>query len=228
MAQSETIVLSLGGSIIVPNKPDPIFLKQFKDFIEKNIESYRFVIVCGGGKTCTYYNNALKQICEVDELTLDRLGIMTTKLNAVLVKSMFGDLCYSSVVSDPCLEFETGKNIIICSGWKPGNSTDYIAVKLAEKFDVKRIFNLSNIDYVYDKDPNKHRNAKKINTIKWHEYRKLISSEWIPRLNTPFDPIASKQAEKLNLEVVIVNGTKLQNLENCINNKQFQGTIIRS
>jgi uridylate kinase len=88
------------------------------------------------------------------------------------------------------------------------------------------LVNLSNIDYVYDKDPRKYPDAKKIEKISWQEFRKLIPDTWSPGLSSPFDPVAAKEAETLNLEVVIINGTKLSELSNYLDNKPFVGTVI--
>ena len=46
----KTIVISLGGSIVVPEEIDIKFLTEFKNMIERLIKKgYRFIIICGGG-----------------------------------------------------------------------------------------------------------------------------------------------------------------------------------
>ena len=117
------------------------------------------------------------------------------------------------------------KKILIAAGWKPGWSTDYDTVLLAKNLNVKTIINMSNIDYVYDKDPKKNKDAKKIKNIFWRRYRKISGNKWEAGLNKPFDPIAAKEAEKLGLKVTII-GKNLRNFENLLNDKKFYGTII--
>jgi len=85
---------------------------------------------------------------------------------------------------------------------------------------------LTNVDYVYDKDPNKFKSAKPFKEISWKDYLKLIEQKWIPGMSAPFDPIASKLAQKFKFKVIILNGRKLKNLENYLENKNFTGTII--
>jgi len=47
----KTIILSLGGSLIYPDKLDLKFLNKFKKIIEKFVKNgYRFIIICGGGE----------------------------------------------------------------------------------------------------------------------------------------------------------------------------------
>jgi uridylate kinase len=97
---------------------------------------------------------------------------------------------------------------------------------LAKTYNSDTIINLTNIDYVYDKDPNKFKDAKPFKEISWKDYLKLIEQKWIPGLSAPFDPIASKLAQKFKFKVVILNGKKIKNLKNYLENKKFTGTII--
>ena len=96
------------------------------------------------------------------------------------------------IIINPVLPIELSKPIIVGGGWKPGRSTDYVAVMLGQQLGAKKIINLSNIDYVYDSDPKKNSKAKKVERISWPDYRALVPKDWDPGLNSPFDPIASK------------------------------------
>lgn len=221
----KTIVLSLGGSLIVPKDIDVVFLKSFRDFILKHKDK-KFIIVCGGGSTNKVYNTAARQLSKISDNDLDWIGIKTTILNAELVKSMFADIAYERVVNEPVRKIKTNKRVIVCSGWKPGWSSDYDAVILAKNFGAQVVVNLTNTDYVYDKDPKKYSDAQPIKEISWHAYRKVISNKWSPRLNSPFDPIASRLAEKLRLKVAVLNGRNLVNLEAYLSGHEFRGTVI--
>ncbi|MCX6740514.1 MAG: UMP kinase, partial [Candidatus Parcubacteria bacterium] len=88
--------------------------------------------------------------------------------------------------------------------------------------------NLTNTDYVYDKDPNKFTDAKPIEQINWPDFIKLVGTKWNPGAHVPFDPIASQMAAKLKLEVAILNGNNIWNLTSYINGGSFIGTIIKS
>jgi uridylate kinase len=219
--------MSLGGSVIVPDKIDVKFLKSFKKTIEGFIKKgYRFVIICGGGKTARDYQKAASGITKQSNEYLDWLGIHATKINAWFMKSIFGGNAERLIIDDPTKKVKFTRKILIGSGWKPGWSTDYDAVLLAKNLKIKTIINMSNIDYVYDKDPKKNKNAKKIKDICWEHYRKISGNKWKAGLNKPFDPIAAKEAEKLKLKVVII-GKNLKNFENLLSNKKFEGTIIK-
>jgi len=88
------------------------------------------------------------------------------------------------------------------------------------------LVNLSNIEYVYDKDPNKFKDARKLEKVSWKEFRKIVGNEWKAGMNLPFDPVASKEAEKVGLKVVIMKGTELDNFNNFLEDKVFKGTVI--
>ena len=139
---------------------------------------------------------------------------------------MFGYLACGEININPHQKILTKKPILIGAAYKPGWSTDYDAVYLAKTYGAKSVANLSNIDYAYDKDPKKYKNAVPIKSINWKDFRKIVGNKWEPRMNKPFDPIASREAEKLGLEVVILNGKKLKNFERYLNGKRFVGTVI--
>jgi uridylate kinase len=222
------IVISVGGSLIVPEEIDTNWIKEFKAMIEKYIsKGFRFILISGGGKTARKYQNAAKEISGLTSDDLDWLGIHSTRLNAHLIRTIFRQLAHPQIVKNPTEKIEFKEKVLVAAGWKPGFSTDLDAVFLAKNFKVKKVINLSNIDYVYDKDPRKFSDAKVIKEISWEGFRKLVGNKWDPGLNAPFDPIASKEAEKLGLEVAIMNGKNLENIEDYLENKQFIGTIIK-
>jgi len=223
----ETIVISLGGSIVIPDLPDPEFINIFRSLILEEVEKgKRFVIIVGGGKTCRHYQEALGKTIDATLTDLDWIGIYSTHLNAQLVRISFGKYASSEIVVDPSVLRSFVEPIIIGAGWKPGWSTDYDAVMMAEQLKAKKIINLSNIDYAYDKDPKKYPDAKRLENISWDEYRKLIPKEWTSGLSTPFDPIASEKAESLGIEVAIMNGRNIENLKKYLNGEKFMGTVI--
>jgi uridylate kinase len=226
----ETIVISLGGSLIIPDQIDTEFLKEFKELILSQVEQgKKFAIITGGGKICRRYNDGLEETINPSNEELDWLGIATTRLNAEFVRIIFGDKAFDKIIMNPeIVEIvpDMGKPIIVGGGWKPGNSSDLAAVYLAKNTGAKKIINLSNIDHVYDSDPKINPNAKKIEKISWEDYRSLIPRDWIPGLNSPFDPTASKMAEEEGMEVIIMNGKPIDNLRKYLSGEEFQGTVI--
>jgi uridylate kinase len=224
----ETIIISLGGSLIIPDNIDTDFLKDFKALILSRVEKGdKFIIITGGGKICRRYQEAAKSVSDTSDEELDWIGIASLKLNAELLRVIFGEYAYSKVVFDLSKNISFEKPIIVGAAYEPGHSTDFDAVLAAKTIGAKKVINLSNIDHVYDSDPKINPNAKKIEKISWADYRKLIPKEWNPGLNSPFDPIASEIAEKEGIEVIIMNGKPIDNLAKCLNKEEFLGTVIK-
>lgn len=232
-----TKVLSVGGSIIVPNNPDTDFLEQFvlmcKKWLDESNEN-RLILVAGGGAPARVYQNAYKEVCEktnsnFDANSADWIGIMATRINAQLLKASFGDYCKNDVIYNPTVEnMQFDGQVLVASGWKPGFSTDTDAVYLAEKFNAKTVVNLSNIEKVYTDDPKKNPDAKPIDTISWSDFRKIVGDEWTPGKNCPFDPIASKKAQELDLTVICASGKNIKNIEAILNDKNYIGSTIKN
>jgi len=97
---------------------------------------------------------------------------------------------------------------------------------LANDYHINTVINLSNIDQVYDKDPNKHKDARPIDKMGWDELTGLVGKAWRPGMNSPFDPIAAQLGKKIGLKVVIANGHDFANLAKILDGKDFTGTVI--
>ncbi len=228
MDTQETIVISLGGSIVVPDLPDPSFIVAFRELILSHVKKgKKFIIIVGGGKTCRRYQEALSNTIDTKVEDLDWIGIYSTHLNAQLIRMSFKDYAPLDIITDPSAVSSLSESVIIGAGWKPGCSTDMDAVLTAEEIGSNKVINLSNINYVYDSDPKTNPNAKKYENVSWTEYLTFIPNEWTSGMNTPFDPTASKKAQELGLEVSFIAGHDLESLDNYLNGKSFQGTVIK-
>lgn len=222
----ETIVVSVGGSLIVPDEINIVFLKKFKELILQQIKKgKRFVIICGGGKISRRYQGAASEILKLDNYELDLLGIAVTKLNASLMRTIFSDVTKTEIIENPNKKIDFDSVLFAC-GWKPGCSTDKDAILIAKTFGIKKVVNLTNVNYIYDKDPKLFKDAKPIKKTSWKEFRKILPKTWSPGLNSPFDPIAAKEAEKLGIEVSSLDGKDLDNFENYLESKEFIGSVV--
>ncbi len=233
-------VLSVGGSIVAPDNPDTAFLVSFsamvRRWLSENSERKLILVVGGGGPARTYQKaySECADLIKKSNLTnsdyssheADWIGITATRLNAQLLRAIFSDLCPNDVVYDPTAPFDFNGQVLIAAGWKPGFSTDTDAVYLAERFEAKTIVNLSNIEKVYTDDPKKNPDAEPIDEISWYDFRKMVGDEWVPGKNCPFDPIASKKAESLGLQVICAGGKDINNICGILNDTDFFGTTI--
>jgi uridylate kinase len=223
-------VISLGGSVVAPDGVDENFLKEFTGLIGEFLgrdDRRRFILVVGGGGPARIWQKAYRGICSspLDEQA-DWIGIMATRLNAQLVRAIMGEWCTQEVVYDPTQVEPLMGRVLVASGWKPGFSTDYDAVLLAERFQADSVINLSNIEKVYTDDPKTNPAAKPIDKISWTDFCAMIGDEWTPGKNLPFDPVASKHAAKIGLKVICAAGKNLSNLKKILLDEDFTGTTI--
>ena len=225
---AKTIVMSLGGSLIAPTTIDINFLKKFRKVILEYVKKgNRVIIICGGGNTCRDYQKAARLVNErITDRDLDWIGIASTKLNAELISGIFGERAYESILQDPSKRIVTPKRIIVGAGFYPGSSSDKDAVLAAKAFGAKTVINLSNITYVYNKDPRKFKDAKPQKDMTWKNFRKLVGTKWVPGAHVPFDPIASKLAQSWKMKLVVTKGSDLNNLKKYLSGDKFRGTVV--
>lgn len=227
-AKRSYIVISVGGSLLVPDQIDIEFLRAFRTTLLDLVQQgFSFYIIAGGGKLARNYQHAAEHIRgDLHSEDLDWLGIHATRLNAHLLRALFKEQAQARIIKNPLRGGAPRSSIVIGAGWKPGWSTDYCAVLAARRLGATRLINLSNVDYVYDKNPNEFPDATKIETIDWKTFRTLIPDHWDPGLSSPFDPIAAKEAEHLGLEVVVLNGRSLDEFKKYLLGEKFMGTVI--
>lgn len=229
-SEKETVVISVGGSLIVPDQIDTTFLSNLKSYItnETATTGRRFVVICGGGKIARRYQEAAGAVSNLEAEDVDWLGIHATTLNAHLVRTIFRDIAYPEVIKNPDDVSKVPEDtlLIVAAGYRPGSSTDLRAVQIAVRRGATKVINLSNIDYVYTDDPKKNPDAEKIEETTWAEFRKIIPEGWDPGLSSPFDPVAAREAEQHDVEVAVINGAHLGELKKYLNGEAFVGTKI--
>jgi uridylate kinase len=218
---AEKIVISLGGSVFYKSHFDEEYLKEFGCLLKKYAYNFQFYIVVGGGKL------AREKIANIDggEEEKDLAGIEATRENAHNVLQILSKyLNFSEAISFTPYIDKAISDSIIMGGWKPGFSTDAVAVELANHVGAKIVINASNIDYAYTKDP-KLDGAEIIESISWEDFAKVVGTDRVPGGNYPFDPVATKLAADYGLTVVILNGNKLDVIEKSLNG-EYIGTVI--
>jgi len=232
MSEPETIVMSVGGSLIVPDQIDTTFLTNLKNLIASETASQgrRFIIIAGGGRTARRYQDAAAAVSPLERDDLDWLGLHATRLNGHLLRTIFRDIAYHIMVTNPddVIDIPIHYQVVVAAGYRPGSSTDLRAVQIAQRVNATKVINLSNTDYIYTDNPHTNPEAVAIHDMTWTELRATIPAEWDPGMSVPFDPVAAKEAERLGLEIAQINGDKLEELRKYLNNEVFVGTKIHS
>lgn len=222
------IIITLGGSVAFPDGVDYKFLKKFRACLAPFLrEGKKFVLVVGGGKIAREYQRAAARVVRVADEDKDWIGIHATRLNAHLVRTIFRDVADPVVIDSRKRIARLRYPITVASGWKPGWSTDYIAIALAEDFKVQEVVVAGKPSHVYNKNVAKHKNAKPFSELNWTRYQKLIPTKWAPGIHAPVDPVAARLAEKKEIAAIIIGGKDLKNFTALLRGQKFQGTVIR-
>ena len=222
------IVLSLGGSLIIPEKVDFKFLKEFKKIILKNTKEYKFVIVCGGGSIARKYISALENV-NINKRLQSLAGIGATRMNARFMSYFFNMDPKKGVPHTirSVKKYIRKQDIVFCGGleYKPNQTSDSTAADIAEYFNTIFI-NLTNVFGLHDKNPLKYKDAKFIPKITWKDFDKLANkTKFKPGQHFVLDQTASKIILKNRITTYII-GKNLENLDNILNRRKFRGTII--
>ncbi|MEM4311087.1 MAG: UMP kinase [Nitrososphaerales archaeon] len=171
------IVVKLSGSLFKPENFDK--LKPFKELFENfHDKGYHLILVAGGGDVARKYIEFCRKF-QVNEGRLDEIGILASKLNAKLLASLLQDKAYSHIpenLKEVSLALESNK-IVCCGGFHPGHSTNAVAALIAEYIKADLFINATDVDGIYDKDPKKYRDAKKIKEIRVQELFKMLSED---------------------------------------------------
>lgn len=226
-------VIRLGGSLIsveagVVNEP---YLRAFRDLLVREHErtGAHFAVICGGGKLCRSYQTAARNLNpDLEQLEEDWVGIFTNNLHAQVVRAIFPkELTHAAVITDLVGAQGVDSPFVIVGAEAPGHSSNYDAVEIARYLEADSIVNLSNVEFIYDSDPRTNPEAQKYESVSWSEYLGFIPAEWVPGLSTPFDPVSSRRAQELGLEVVFMKGDDLENFERYLTTGEFTGSIIK-
>jgi uridylate kinase len=227
-SKKRAIVLSLGGSLIVPEEVDVKFLRQFKKIILKSTNKYKFIIVCGGGSTARKYISALKEN-GIEEKLQSLSGISATRMNARFMNYFFNINPEEGIPHTTKLlkKYIKKQDVVFCGAleYKPEQTSDSTAAEIARKFNTMFI-NLSNVAGLYDKNPAENKNAKFIPKISWKDFYKMAHRQkFKPGQHFILDQTASEIIMKHKITTYLL-GKNLKELENVLKNKKFKGTTI--
>lgn len=225
-------VIKIGGSILF-DKENQIKQQLVSNYAKTirnvfSVSKKRCAVVVGGGKIARKYIAATRAL-DASEAYNDIMGIEAAKLNARLLIAALGDMAYP----DPPQNFQKFQalfnvtdKIIVCGGFQPGQSTNAVAASVAEVTKAERLINLTDVDGVYTKDPDKDPNAKLLKEISIEDFVKLIAKQVTKAGQYPlFDYTAVQIVQRSKIALQFINGTDPENLAKAISGKQI-GTLI--
>ena len=219
-------VISLGGSVIVPNDIDINYLKKFNEIIKKYSRNNKFIIITGGGSIARKYIKPLKK-AHLDVKTIGLIGIATTRLNADLVKSIM------KIKTNPRNNKDIinliKKDSIVVTGalnFLPDTTTDGICAQIAHEIKADLFINITHIKGLFDKNPLVYKDAKFISKISFDNFDKMVNKmKFRSGQHYILDQKAAQIIKKYKIKTIII-GNNIKNLNNILSKKKFIGTVI--
>ena len=222
----ESIVISIGGSVILSDDVNLSFFNKLKILLNKFSKKFKIYLVVGGGKTARSYIK-LGRALGLKENFLDEVGIDITRLNAKILLKFLG--LSNTKIPNTTTEAKGFKDtIVVMGGTTPGHSTDMVGAELAEITKATKFIIATNVDGVYNKDPNIYENASLIKDISIDKLIDTFGINWeTAGKNIVIDGPALKIIKEAKILTYVLNGKRLDQLDNALNNKDFLGTIIK-
>ena len=170
------IVIKLSGRVF--GMDNVKILKDYAQFLVKISKVCQPIVIAGGGNIARHYISQARS-SGADESTLDELGIEISRLNAKLLIYALKNKAYShppTTLQEIRHAVDDGL-IVVAGGLHPGQSTNGTAALIAEKVQAEQFLNATDVDGVYDKDPNKFSNAKKFERIELKNLKTMLVHE---------------------------------------------------
>jgi uridylate kinase len=225
--KKKTVIISLGGSQIIPDEIGYDYLSNFKKVILKHRHDYNFVVVCGGGSLARKYIGAVRK-SGGDEYLQSLAGISATRANARFLYYFFGMDAPHGVphTRGTVKKYLKKQGMVFCGAleYKDDQTSDSVAAILAKKFKGEFV-NLTNVKGLYDKDPRKYKNAKFIKDISWEDFDSMIQKmKFKPGQHFVLDQGASTIIKRQKIVTYIVK--EVTELDKYLAGKNFTGTRI--
>lgn len=202
-------------------------LKDYARFLVKISKSYQPIIIAGGGKIARHYISHARS-SGADESTLDELGIEISRLNAKLLIYALKDKAYPhppTSLKEAKIAVDSGL-IVVAGGLSPGQSTNGAAALIAEKTNAIQFLNATDVDGIYDSDPNKNKKAKKFKRIEIKKLRNmLVHEDSVAGGYDLMDIVALKIIERSKIKTRVIN-SNIKTLEKALKGLDVGTEII--
>ena len=223
----KTIVVSLGGSIVVPSL-DSHHIQEYAAVLRELASRYRVLVVVGGGGEARRYITVARDL-GIDDATADDIGILVTRLNAALITGALGDAAYPRVAEtyQDAREYAEAGKIVVIGGLIAGQTTDAVAAVLAEYTHAAALFNVTSVDGIYSADPRKDPRAVRHEHLTPAQLMTVVQkNQLVAGSNTVFDIVAAKVVERSGVPLFVLDGKDPRTLRDAILDGRFIGTVV--
>lgn len=198
---------------------DPEFVGWLAEEIKKvSAAGKQVVIMVGGGN---FVRGAQIAGHGIQRVTADHMGMLGTMINALALTDIFEangikTRCLSNIYAEQVAEpfvhrlankhLEKGRVVVVAGGsGRPYVTTDTAAVILGLELDCDVILKATKVDGVYDKDPERFQDAKKIHKL---DFQKAVSDNAIRIM----DKAALGMAMEHELPIVVFDAMQPDNI----------------
>jgi uridylate kinase len=220
------VAIKLSGSIFSEQRNEDT-IKRYAEMLTDISIDVQPIVIAGGGNIARHYINLARYLGS-DEASLDIMGIEVSRLNAKLLIVALGEQAYSQVpknLEEVTIAAESGK-IVIVGGLHPGQSTNATSALIAEKVRASRFLNATDVDGIYDLDPNISRNAKLLNEITVSECMEILKNgSSMAGTYDLMDIVALKVIERSKIPTRVLR-SDITNIKNAIIGTHHIGTEI--
>lgn len=232
---TKNIVIKFGGSLLFSEGGaiNSQKITEFCNILKQNKDYNSIVVVCGGGNVARQYIRAIRGFTD-NEVLCDLIGIDISRLNSQLIIAEMKGLAYPQVpksFEDLSRAFGFHK-IVVMGGLQPGQSTTSVAITVAEYLKAEKLVVLTDVDGIYDKDPDRYNDAKLMEKVSYESLQKLIlesSSETQASAGEYriFDAVSLQILKRSGIKVLVTSGKNLTQFNKIWNKeKEFIGTSI--
>jgi uridylate kinase len=208
------LVIRIGGSVIASPLEAERILKYSSVLRTLKEEGHEIVVVVGGGKVAREFISIADKMGLTDT-DKDEIAILVSRLNAQLLARSLHELSSGDIPSNTehVKKLLEGGKIVVMGGLKPGITTDTVAAIVLESIDSKVLVKATDQDGIYDMDPRKFSNAKKLDRLTYNDLHKIVAQEaHKPGMHEILDPESIRILEKQKVRVVVINGLKPDNI----------------
>ncbi len=216
-------VLKIGGSLL----KDSNRIKRISSVIRDLNNQELIAVVVGGGRIGGELVSTGREL-GVNEFQLDEIAIKATRANAKLVSALVnGSAEVPETVGRALSLIQSGVKPVVMGGTVPGHTTNTVAAMIAEAAQAKLV-NATNVEAVFDKDPGKYSDAKKLSELSSGKLVKMAAEkdERKARGHFVFDLLAAKIIDRSGVETHVIKGDSSQ-IKKAVKGKQHEGTVIK-
>jgi uridylate kinase len=221
----DRVLLKISGKIINPENAE--LIGRYALVVSKLVdEGYRVAVVVGGGPYARSYIKCARAL-GLSNAQADMVGIEVSRVNALLLAYALGERAYVPIPRniEEVEEAWSTRKVVVVGGLQPGQSTAAVAAIVAETLGIKRILYATDVEGVYDRDPRKFPNVKKLDSITVDELAKVLSQKFEAGGYELLDPLAMQVVKRSCIEVIVFNGYNIENVMKAARG-EVVGTLI--